>query len=696
MTTSPHPTTAAAAPPAAEAPLSVPEIPIISLPSPNAASEIFTACSTWGAFIATDHSISPALLTNVLDLGHQFFNLPLQTKQKYNLQKHGAKWRGYMPLYGERSVHGTISDQKEGLYLGENHSPTHERVLAGLPTFGTNVYPTNEEVPAMEETFEEYHGEMKKLGDRMMGMLSLGLGLEGDYMERHVTKGEPVLLPRMFRYLPQPRNEGRGEDDYRASGEDNDNGIDVKWGIGRHSDYGLWTMILTDAPGLEFQHPRLGTWHSVPCVPNGIIMNVGDVLDRLSAGRYVSAYHRARNLSDVHPRLSLPFFYDAAWDARMETLPIVAENATEDVSVKELLDTPERKERWSNTKIACSFDVEEAGTGVEYSEFLAKKVAKVFPDLIPQSLWKTLSSTSAPSTRHALTVKVPDKIYTDRVLAELETFFKSNPQIKESHGLSHAEAVHDHAVKAIACVVSPPLSAEEAMEIKIAALLHDVDDRKYFPTVVTAPALPRSGENDKENANNCREEVDRTCADKRAVTSLPNARKICAKAGISADSTARIATMIQWVGCSENGNRVPSEVESSSSYHLLIPRWADRLEAVGRIGVVRCYQYNQERGRPLCSESSPRATSMEEVYRLATPDRFRAYMTNGGKSDDMISHYYDKLLHIARPPPEIVRNSYLEEMAEESAKELVEVCIRYGRSGVVDEDYILALQQNLE
>ena len=58
----------------------------------------------------------------------------------------------------------------------------------------------------------------------------------------------------------------------------------------------------------------------------------------------------------------------------------------------------------------------------------------------------------------------------------------------------------------------------------------------------------------------------------------------------------------------------------------------------------------------------------------------------------MISHYYDKLLHVARPPPEIVRNKYLEDMAKDSSKELVEVCLRFGETGVVDEDYILSLE----
>lgn len=57
----------------------------------------------------------------------------------------------------------------------------------------------------------------------------------------------------------------------------------------------------------------------------------------------------------------------------------------------------------------------------------------------------------------------------------------------------------------------------------------------------------------------------------------------------------------------------------------------------------------------------------------------------------MISHYYDKLLHVARPPKDSVRNHYLEDQAERSALPLIEICIRFGSSGVVDEKYILGL-----
>eukprot|EP00978_Attheya_sp_CCMP212_P011825 scaffold29367_cov53-Attheya_sp.AAC.1 len=631
---------------------------IISLASPTATQEIDHACSTWGAFVLVDHGLDERLCDQVLDAAHEFFKLPYANKNKYNLQKYGAKWRGYMPLGGERSVHGIIQDAKEGLYLGDEHEASNARM--GLPTFGTNVFP-DQEVPQMRQLFLTYHEEMRTLGNRMMDVLSQALSLPSDdYLQQHITRHDPVILPRCFRYIPQ-EEATQSPTNTTEDPSEGDNKVDdenaIQWGIGRHSDYGLWTMILTDAPGLEFQHHKTKQWHAVPFVKSGIIMNVGDVLDRLTAGRYISSYHRARNHSTTDFRLSLPFFYDPAWDACMKTLPMTTTTSDSASLANEELDTSERAERWSHTKITCEFD-----GSVEYSEFLAKKVAKVFPDLVPESVWKNLSSTSEPSTRHALVVRTnPDAVISDRVQEEVRKFYHDHrARIKESHGLAHILAVLNHANKAIECH-EPPLSPELAMQIRVAALLHDTDDHKYFP---------------KHEHHE-------------------NARMIMEKAEVLTESILPILEMIDLVSCSQNGNSVPASILEKEEYYRLIPRWSDRLEAVGAIGVVRCYQYNQELGRPLSSPSSPRAHTADQVWEFATPERFEAYQERGGTSDDMISHYYDKLLHVACPPIDLVRNAYLEDKAKESSKELVELCLRFGKTGTVDESYIQEVNAKL-
>ena len=243
------------------------------------------------------------------------------------------------------------------------------------------------------------------------------------------------------------------------------------------------------------------------------------------------------------------------------------------------------------------------------------------------------------------------------VIKVLEKFYERNTHIKESHGIRHALTVYQHAVEAVKCcpkLASADMSDERAA-VLIAALLHDVDDRKYFP--------------DQED----------TCF---------NAKTIMVASKLSPSIVKIVLDMIQLVSASKHGNSVPDWVSTSDKYYYLYPRWCDRLEAVGKRGVLRCYQYNIEQGEPLYSESSPRPSTIEEVWEAATPERFELYQASGGQSNDMISHYYDKLLHVARPPKDSVRNSYLEAKAEEGVQPLLAVCLHFGKTGTIDDEFI--------
>jgi uncharacterized protein len=247
--------------------------------------------------------------------------------------------------------------------------------------------------------------------------------------------------------------------------------------------------------------------------------------------------------------------------------------------------------------------------------------------------------------------------------------------IKESHGYAHAMQVYDHACRAVdgVCQTTPALkNATTRLEICAAALLHDVDDSKYF-------SHPSSSSSSSSSS--------------KLEHKYVNAVHILQQANFSNPSIDSVLFMIDQVSCSQNGNAVPSSIQQDKSLcYWLIPRWADRIEAVGARGVWRCYQYNLEKGAPLSTPDSPRPKSLQELWSYATPQRFQAYQERGGSSSDMISHYYDKLLHVACPPKDIVRNPYLEERLQDSAKELIEVCLRFGQTGVVDEEYIQSLK----
>lgn len=100
-------------------------------------------------------------------------------------------------------------------------------------------------------------------------------------------------------------------------------------------------------------------WIDAPPAPGALVCNIGDMLDRLTGGVYKSTPHRVRNVSGKS-RLSFPFFFDPAFDARIEPLPAAAPR-------------DDSAERWDRANVHA-FE----GT---YGDYLMTKVAKVFPEL---------------------------------------------------------------------------------------------------------------------------------------------------------------------------------------------------------------------------------------------------------------------------------------------------------------------------
>ena len=163
------------------------------------------------------------------------------------------------------------------------------------------------------------------LGNQLMEFASLALGLQPGYIWDNVTCRDPLAIVRAFSYpsVPAPdlgpptpappmaRTVSRASSGVplaaaaaAAVPPSAGNPPAVVYGIGRHTDYGLLTMLRTDAPGLEFEHPIHG-WAAVPHIPGTFICSVGDVMDRLTGGRWKSRPHRARNLSPDQARWRL-------------------------------------------------------------------------------------------------------------------------------------------------------------------------------------------------------------------------------------------------------------------------------------------------------------------------------------------------------------------------------------------------------
>lgn len=143
-----------------------------------------------------------------------------------------------------------------------------------------------------------------------------------------------------------------------------------------------------------------------------------------------------------------------------------------------------------------------------------------------------------------------------------------------------------------------------------------------------------------------------------------------------------VVRMIDLVSSPNNGDSTPdNELE-------LYPRYAHRLEAIGEIGILRCYLYYKQINRPLFTESTPRPTTLEELYGVATRDRFDNYVEKSGSSS-FIDHFYDKLLHLR----EFGTNPHFTQEATKRRAVMEEFVLEFGRSGRIDELYILSLAE---
>ena len=311
------------------------DIPIIHLDAADAPQAIDRACRTTGFFALTGHGIDPDERVRLIAAARRMFDLPQHRKQVVHLSAGGTAWRGWFPLGGELT--SGVPDLKEGYYFGREMPPDP------LPLHGPNIWPAD--VPQLRTEVLSWMDTMERVGQRVLAAMAVGLGLDAGWFVRHLTH-DPTVLFRIFRYPPHPRDPADAAD---------------RWGVAEHTDYGLLTLLAHDGtPGLEV---RVGAeWIEVDPQPDLLICNLGDMLDRLTLGRYRSTPHRVRNVAD-HDRISLPFFLDPAWTATVEPLPL------DDGWV-----TPtERSDRWDKADLT---DVQGA-----YGDWLLAKVSKVFPEL---------------------------------------------------------------------------------------------------------------------------------------------------------------------------------------------------------------------------------------------------------------------------------------------------------------------------
>ena len=304
------------------------------------ADHIRNACRAHGFFYVAGHGVDIALMQRLNTLSRQFFSLDEKEKMRWQMALGGRAWRGYFPLGGELT--SGRPDWKEGLYLGTELADDHPLVQAGTPVHGRNLFP---DIPGLRQTILQYMEAVTALGHALMRGIALSLALPADYFERRYT-ADPLILFRIFNYPTQ----------------DVPKDMDVQWGVGEHTDYGLLTILLQDQiGGLQVKTP--GGWVDATPVPGTFICNIGDMLERMTGGWYRSTAHRVVRNTSGSDRLSFPLFFDPNYFAQVqpiEGLPAVP-------------DPDDSASRWDKANV-------HAFNGI-YGDYLLNKVSKVFPQL---------------------------------------------------------------------------------------------------------------------------------------------------------------------------------------------------------------------------------------------------------------------------------------------------------------------------
>ncbi|CEM04059.1 unnamed protein product [Vitrella brassicaformis CCMP3155] len=286
-------------------------VPVVDLRQQKEAivAEIRHACQVWGFFTVTGHGIDKDTFAKVLEAADGVLSLPLQDKMKLKAKEKGVV-RGYMVYHGQLldETTQTEPDRKEGFDFGEQFPADGSLGAADLPDkyelfYADNIWPDENQLPGFKQAVLTYQQQVRALGKRLTGYVSLAMGLPESFMADH-AKHSPSLL-RLLKYaaiksLPE---EGRV-------------------GCGAHTDWGLLTLLKTDGSGgLEIKPRWSDSWVEVAePTDDCIIVNLGDMLQRWSNDVFVSTPHRVIIKQD-RVRYSIPFFINADPMATVECVP---------------------------------------------------------------------------------------------------------------------------------------------------------------------------------------------------------------------------------------------------------------------------------------------------------------------------------------------------------------------------------------
>ncbi len=259
--------------------------------------DLGAAYREWGFAGIRGHGIAPALIDGCRDAFVRFFSLPEATKRIYQVPGSGGA-RGYTAFGIETAKDSQYPDLKEFWHIGRE-LPEDSKYHDVMPP---NLWP--HEVPEMRSCGYGLFDALDALGARVLAALALHIDLPEDYFSNKIQFGNSILRPIHYPPITQP-----DVPNVRA---------------GAHEDINLITLLVgASAAGLEVRS-RGGEWVPFTADSDTIVVNIGDMLQRLTNHVYPSTTHRVVNPpgdGSRRPRYSTPFFLHPNPDFLIDVLP---------------------------------------------------------------------------------------------------------------------------------------------------------------------------------------------------------------------------------------------------------------------------------------------------------------------------------------------------------------------------------------
>ena len=259
--------------------------------------ELDKICSEIGFLVLEGHGVSQKIISDQWTIVSEFFSSPLEIKREVKVPFLGYPYGWIGPdqeALAASKGEKTPPDLKESFNGGPLTIPKNIKDPAAYEfCYQPTLWPKIDE---FKKTWETYYAAMEDLAKRIMAAFAEALGLESSYFDRFISN--PISALRALHYPTTT-----------------DAIIEKQQRAGAHTDYGSLTILLPQVGTTGLQIKKKNSWIDVPILEDCLIINIGDLMELWTAGRWVSTLHRVIARPNQPPRKSLAYFHQPNWDS---------------------------------------------------------------------------------------------------------------------------------------------------------------------------------------------------------------------------------------------------------------------------------------------------------------------------------------------------------------------------------------------